>query len=170
LAIYLDTNVICRWRSFGELERIALSIAADQLGQPIIVPELVAVEATAIYERELIAVKARFDEAAAKLVETFDLLYAETDPQPDPAERARQWCRRLEQMCEVIAIHPPDAVYALEREIHGIPPARERSEGAKGSGARDAAIWLAIARDHGTRNEVGHLLTKDAKDFLRAGS
>jgi predicted nucleic acid-binding protein len=110
LAIYLDTNVICRWRSFGELERIALSIAADQLGQPIIVPELVAVEATAVYERELIAVKARFDEAAAKLVETFDLLYAETDPQPDPAERAWQWRRRLEQMCEVIATHPPDAV------------------------------------------------------------
>ena len=166
LAIYLDTNVICRWRSFGELERLALSIAADQLRLPIVVPELVAVEATALYERELIAAQARFDEAAAALVDAFDLLYAETEPQPDPAERARQWRRRLEEMCEVVAIHPPDAVSALEREVHGIPPARDRSGGRAGSGARDAAIWLAIVRDHGARNEVGHLLTKDVKDFV----
>lgn len=169
MAIYLDTNVICRWRSFGELERLALSIAADQLGQPIVVPELVVVEATARYERELIGVKDRYDEAAAKLVDAFDLLYAEAEPLPDPTERAGQWRRRLEQMCEVIALHPPDAVDSLEREIHGIPPARERSGGAKAAGARDAAIWLAVVRDHGARSEVGHLLTKDAKGFLEEG-
>jgi hypothetical protein len=166
IAIYLDTNVVCRWRTFGELERLALSILADQLVLPIVLPELVVVEATAHQRRDLVVSLERFEAATEELVAAFGLEYTMIEPTPDPDGRAARWRERLLEMCEVVPIHPPDAVEALEREVHGIPPARERIAKKQGMGARDAAIWLAILRDHRERGEVGHLITKDTGDFL----
>jgi len=161
--------VICRWRTFGELERLALSIVADQLGQPIVVPELVVIEATAHYRRELDTVLDSFDTATEDLTKAFNLEYTHTEPQPDPEERELAWRQRLQEMCEMVPIHPPDAVEALEREIHGVAPARERVKKKPGTGACDAAIWLSILRDHRERNEVGYFITKNVGDFLDGG-
>lgn len=158
--------MICRWRTFGELERLALSIVADQLGQPIVVPELVVIEATAHYRRELTAVLDSFEAATEDLTKAFNLEYTHTEPQPDPDERELAWRHRLLEMCEMTPIHPPDAVEALQREVHGLPPARERVKKKPGMGARDAAIWLSILRDHRERGEVGYFITKDTSDFL----
>jgi hypothetical protein len=166
VALYLDTNVIFGWRSFGELDRLALAIAADQIGQSIIVPELVVVEGAAHYRRELEAAIEEFDRAESHLTELFGLEYVHTEPQPDPDWPMAKWRERLEEMCEVIPAHPSDAALALEREIHGYPPARERVPKKPGTGARDVAIWLGILRDHRERGEMGYFLTKNTKDFL----
>jgi PIN domain-containing protein len=169
MAIYLDTNIICRWRSFGELDRLALSIAADQIGQMIRIPELVVIEASAIYERELSAAIEAFDLAAEELTKEFDLLYTETEPQPDPVGRSRSWRDHLTDLWDVVPLDPADAVLALEYEVNGRPPARERVPKKKGSGARDAAIWLSILRDHQARDEESYFLTKNTKDFFDDG-
>jgi len=42
VAIYLDTNVMYGWHTFAELDRLALTILASELGQEIIIPSLVA--------------------------------------------------------------------------------------------------------------------------------
>jgi len=143
-----------------------LSIVADQLNQQIVVPELVVVEATAHYRRELHAVRERFQVASTDLAEAFNLEYVHSEPQPDPDGREQVWRQRLLDMCEMLPTDPSDAVKALEREVHGIAPARERREGKPGVGARDAAIWLAVLRDHLQRNETGHFITKNTKDFF----
>lgn len=129
-------------------------------------PELVVIEATAHYGRELTTVLESFEVATESLTKAFNLEYTHTEPQPDPDERELAWRQRLLEMCEMVPIHPPDAVEALEREIHGVAPARERVRKRPGTGARDAAIWLSILRDHRERNEVGYFITKDVGDFL----
>ena len=49
----------------------------------------------------------------------------------------------------------------------GIAPARRTEK--SGVGARDAAIWLAIARDHAGRGEEGHFISED-RDFIKGGA
>ena len=166
MAVYLDTNVIYGWRTFGELDRLALSTAADQIGQSIVIPELVVIEAAAHYQRDLEAAIDSFDRAEAQLIELFELEYIHTEPQPDPDQRMIKWRERLDEMCEVIPTDESDAVLALKREVQGHPPARERVQGKPGAGARDAAIWLSILRDHRERDEPGYFLTKNTKDFF----
>lgn len=166
MAIYLDTNVICRWRTFGELDRLALSIIADQIDQAIVIPEFVVVEACAHYERELQSAIEQFDRAEEQLSELFDLEYVHVEPQPDSDLWVTKWRERLEEMCEVTPTKASDAVLALEYEVRGRAPARERVPGKPGIGARDAAIWLAILGDHNERGEPGHFLTKNTKDFF----
>jgi hypothetical protein len=124
------------------------------------------VEATAHHHRDLLSTLEGFEAATEEVVRAFDLDYTMTEPVPDPDARSAQWRERLLEMCEMVPVHPPDAVEALEREIHGTPPARERVARKKGMGARDAAIWLAVVRDHRERGEAGYFITKDTGDFL----
>jgi hypothetical protein len=78
------------------------------------------------------------------------------------------WRERLERLAEVLPLEESDAAEALRREINGIPPARRDGSAKAGTGARDAAIWLAVRRDHRRRGEEGHLISSDA-DFGEQG-
>jgi hypothetical protein len=124
------------------------------------------IEAVAHYQRDLKTAIDSFDRAEAQLLELFELEYIHTEPQPNQHGRLIKWRERLDELCEVIPIDASDAVLALSREVQGHPPARERVQGKPGAGARDAAIWLSILRDHRERDEPGYFLTKNTKDFL----
>jgi hypothetical protein len=74
MAIYLDSNVLYPWRTFTELDRVAVSIVASQTKQFILVPWLVAEEAQAHYRRSLEGTVARLDSAISDVNRVFDEL------------------------------------------------------------------------------------------------
>lgn len=171
MAIYLDANILYPWRSFTELDRVALSIVARQLGQEIYVPEVVAREARAHYRRSLQAAEAAFDAASAHLDRKFGQHFDPIlEPAPDIDERLDTWERGLRELATVLPLHADDARAAFEREIDGKKPAKLRpEEDSGGGGGRDAAIWLTILRDLATREEDGYLLSTNHRDFGQAG-
>jgi PIN domain len=165
MAIYLDSNVLYPWRKFTELDRVAVSIVASQTKQVILVPWLVAEEACAHYRRSLETAVARLDSAISDVNHTFDELEdVWFDPIPNVDRQLESWRERLDRMAETIPPVAEDAVEALRREVWGIAPARRTDK--SGVGARDAAIWLAIARDHAGRGEEGHFISED-RDFIK---
>lgn len=166
MAIYLDTGVICRWRNFDTFDRLALSIAADQLDQQIVVPELVVEEAMAHRERDLIGVIDRFHKAEGELKSHFGVDDVHSEPAPDVGRQMRDWLQQLEGFGDVLSMNPADMMRALKREVRGQAPAKARTPNKPGSGARDAAIWLAALSDHRSQDETGFFVTTNSKDFL----
>jgi hypothetical protein len=156
------------WRTFAELDCLGLSIVARQIGQRIRVPEIAADETEAHYRRSLQETLNRFRNAEKDLTDDFNLEYVHVEPDPRPDDLVTEWRRRLRMLAEEVPHHSDDAVEALRREIHGRPPAR-RAPKKPGIGARDVAVWLAILRDHVSRDEVGHLLSKDFGAFGKDG-
>lgn len=166
VAIYLDANVIYPWRTFSELRRLALSIVAGQLGQEVVIPSLAADEAEQHLSRALDEAIEQFDRAADKLRDLFgpdQEVYAE--PSPWAPAVLRVWRQRLVELGRVVPLGADDAHRALAREVTGTPPARPRTGKGSGGGARDAAIWLTVVRDHLSREEDGHFITADKRDF-----
>lgn len=166
MAIYLDSNVLYPWRTFSELDRVAVSIVASQTKQFILVPWLVAEEAGAHYRRSLEKAVTRLESAVGDVNRMFDELEdVDFDPIPDIDRQVASWQERLDAMAKTIPPLAEDAVEALRREVWGVAPARRTQK--KGEGARDAAIWLSIVRDHAARGESGHFITEDTDFTLR---
>jgi hypothetical protein len=166
MAIYLDSNVLYPWRTFTELDRVAVSIVAAQTTQFVLVPWLVAEEARGHYRRSLEKAVARMNSAISDVNRMFDELDdVGFDPIPDIDHQVESWQERLDVMAKTIPPVAEDAVEALRREVWGVAPARRTEK--KGVGARDAAIWLSIVRDHAERGEAGHFITEDADFILR---
>jgi hypothetical protein len=173
MAIYLDANVLFPWRSFTELDRVALTIVASQIKQRIVVPEIAAAEGEANYRRSLERGVGRLEAAHRDLNRLFDRdepLHLEgvwVDGHVDT------WRERLEILGDVLPAAGDDAIEALRREARRVPPARPQLDGKGadkgGRGARDCAIWLAVVRDHLSRTEEGHFITSDVTDFLSEG-
>lgn len=173
MAIYLDANVLHPFRRFTELDRVALSIVAGQIKQVIFVPSVVADEAEAHYQRSLERALGRLESAKSDVRRVFDEPDAVAEPDPWVDDYVDIWRQRLGILARLLPLHGDDAIKALHREAWGIPPAKRRVDGKGedkgGAGARDAAIWLTVARNHSTRREEGHFITGDAKDFLVEG-
>lgn len=148
------------------MELLALSIIGDQLGQSIVVPELVLSESLAYYGRELDAIIENFEGAEEALLSAFETDYVHTEPWPDRDERLNLWREQLLETLALLPLDPADAVAAFQREVAGVPPARKRIPKKPGVGGRDAAIWLSILRDHQQRDETGYFVTKNTSDFL----
>ncbi len=171
MAIYLDANILWSWRTFNEVDRLALSIVAHQTGQAVRLPEIVAREAEEHYRRSLVEAVERHDSAVQDLAAKFDLeIDVHLEPTPWVPDAVDTWRQRLEQVAEVVPTHPSDAVAALEREIVGRPPTKERQKGKAGAGARDAAIWLTVLRDHCSRGEPSVFVTANKQDFATDGA
>jgi hypothetical protein len=173
VAIYLDANVLWSWRTFEELDRVAVSIIATQTGQQIRVPKLAAVEAEANLTRILTSFHAQWEAASTKLEAAFELSSIHAEPAPDVDSRVLIWRERLPRFVTVFDVDGDVALEALEREAWGTPPARrvglEKGKDRGGVGARDAAIWLAIAKDHAGRGEESHFISANVKDFAPSG-
>lgn len=170
MAIYLDANVLWSWRTFDEADRLALSIVAHQLGQKIFVPAIAAREAEETHRRKLTESLRSYHAAVDQLHRWFDVdFHAELEPQLDVADAVYIWRRRLGLLAEVIPTDAADAVEALEREIVGRPPTKQRVPKKAGSGARDAAIWLTVLRHHRNAAEAGIFVTKNSHDFASDG-
>lgn len=166
MAIYLDANVLWSWRTFTEVERLAVSIVARQLGQGVFVPSIAAREAEEDYRRSLENALADVEQARTTVERRFDMeVELLLEPWPDVDGKVETWRRRLSELATILPLHDEDAHAALDREITGTPPARSREPHKPGRGGRDAAIWLTIARHHAASAEEGHFLTKDRGDF-----
>jgi hypothetical protein len=170
VAIYLDANILWSWRTFEEVNRLALSIVAHQIGQQVFVPEVAAREAEETYRRSLQTAIARYDTAMHELRRKFDEDFAAVlEPQPCVPAAVDGWKTRLAELADVIPTEPVDAVEALEREIVGRAPAKARAKEQPGAGARDAAIWLTVLRHHREMDEPGAFITKNSEDFAKDG-
>lgn len=171
MAIYLDANILWSWRTFSEIDRLALSIVAHQTGQAVYLPEIAAREAEEHYRRSLVEAVERHESAAHDLAAKFDQeIDVHLEPTPWVPDAVETWRQRLEQVAEVVPTDPSDAVAALEREIVGRPPTKERQKGKPGAGARDAAIWLTVLRDHRSRGEPSVFVTANKQDFATDGT
>jgi hypothetical protein len=162
MAIYLDSNVLWSWRTFTEVERLAVSIVARQLGQSVFVPSIVAREAEEDHRRALEKSLDVMEQAQSTIERLFATeVHPEAEPWPDVDDAVETWRRRLEEFATILPLYDEDAHAAFDREITGTPPAKPRDPGKAGRGGRDAAIWLTVARHHSTSGEDGHLLSKD---------
>jgi hypothetical protein len=162
MAIYLDANALWSWRTFAEGDRLAVSIVARQLGQEVLIPWIAAREAEAEYRRSLQDAIDELDRAFNSLERRFDSSFDRSAlPRPRVDFYVEIWQRRLEEFAVILPKDEGDALKALEREISGTPPAAPRTPRKPGRGARDAAIWLSIARHHTSTAEEGHLLSSD---------
>lgn len=166
MAIYLDTNVLRGWTTFTELNRLAISIVAGQLNQPLVLPEIVAHEAEAAFGRELQSAVDTYEAAERTLQALFRVEYTHVEPYPDVQSRLAAWRALRDEVFHIASMQPDDAVEGLRREIHGAPPAKSRRSGKPGAGARDVALWLTLVRDHRERGEESHFVTTDHADFL----
>ena len=78
---------------------------------------------------------------------------------PNPAETAQLWREELETRFKILELDPNDAKEALFREANRVPPAR------KGSGGRDAAIWLTARRHQQDYAETMFFVSANTEDF-----
>jgi PIN domain-containing protein len=166
MAIYLDANVLYPWLRFTELDRLAVSIVAHQLGQEVLIPAVAVLEAEEDLRRRLREELDKLEGAEESLRRiTGEIVDVFTEPTPDVDGQVEMWRERLEEFATVLPLADEDAQQALRREIEGRRPARPREKGKHGAGGRDAAVWLTLLRDHGQRGEQGHLLSGDKKAF-----
>jgi hypothetical protein len=106
----------------------------------------------------------RIETAETKLMSEFEQTFdVNVEPLPNIDAALASWRERFGQIGGELPLDPGDAVEAHRREAWRVPPAREGKDG--GIGARDAAIWLTVVRDHCARDEEGHFLTRNTKDF-----
>jgi hypothetical protein len=170
VAIYLDANILIKWRRWSHLERVAVSIASQQMKQLVVVPEMAADEAEAYLARSLQAAEGELRKAQRAVNELFDRP-ALFETYPDVSSIVNDWSQSLMELF-VVKTHPSGAAeQALRREVLRLAPARptfnSKSEEDGATGARDALIWLTILDDMRERDEPAHLITSN-KDFVGA--
>jgi hypothetical protein len=171
VSIYLDANILWPWRTFDEIDRLALSIVASQIGQRIFVPEVAAKEAAAHYRRSLEEALGEYESALQSLRKKFGDEFAEHEQLGPGVEQAVEaWESRLRDLAEILPTRPEDALEGLHREISGTPPAKKRVPKKPGAGARDVAIWLTILGHHRRANEPSVFITKNKDDFASGGA
>jgi len=155
--IYLDTNVFPRNGNFDNLEFSVLVALARETGHDLVVPELVANEATS---QRLRTIEAAFDvlQRAHRDARTFASIPILPDL-PVPGELAREFRRELESLCRIVSMPEGAGEEALRRETFRLRPARE------GKGARDVAIWLTVKSAHEATGAEGYFVSQNIKDF-----
>jgi PIN domain len=162
MAIYMDANALWSWRTFTEVDRLAVSIVARQLGQQVFIPWIAAREVEEEYRRSLEDATDSLNRAHETLERRFNMEFElDLEPWPDIEDQVMVWRRHLDELALRLPLHDDDARTAFEREITGAPPAAPRVPRKAGRGGRDAAIWLTIARHHTEAKEQGHLLSAD---------
>ncbi len=156
MAIFLDTNVL-PWRGSGDSVRFAtIPILAGELGQEVLVPDLVLEEAVACRQREIESVLEKLRSTHKKAQVYADMPELEL---PSAAELSRQW--RAQFMTKAKIVKAPNGALeeAINREINRIRPTRN------GRGARDAIIWITVKSVHKKRSEVGYFVSENKADF-----
>ena len=156
MAIFLDTNVLPWQGSVDSIRFAIVPILAQEIGQEVMVPEIVLEEACRLHQQKIEDVFSKYKSIYKEVS-----YYAEV-PEftlPSSQDLTQTWKASLLSKVKVIPI--PEAIFseAIYREIHRKPPARE------GRGARDAAIWLTIKNTHNQSVGVGYFVSQNTKDF-----
>src|SRR5438128_338455 len=129
MAIYLDANVLCSWKTFAEIEKVALMIVAQQIQQRVIIPEVAAWEAEAYFRRELERAVRDLSKAEKAIREAFKGQEITHAAPLDVDVRVTQWRDELSKFAETIHLHEADAAEAYKREAFGLPPGKRRLDG-----------------------------------------
>ncbi|SFE61324.1 hypothetical protein SAMN04487819_11835 [Actinopolyspora alba] len=140
----------------GALTSALLRIASAK-GMEVCLPEVVVDESTAKREELADAAISKIRQASIEASKYFDLepMYV-----PDAVDAANEWRRELEAKFRVLPLSSDIAVTALWREIFRKPPAH------KGKGARDAAIWLIVARHNAnSHGDETYFVSSNVNDF-----
>jgi PIN domain len=156
-SIYLDTNILPQYGNLDSLEFSILVALAGEMGYELVVPELVADEATS---KRLRTIEAAFDvfQRAHRDARIFASIPLFPDL-PVPGELAREFRRKLEALCRIASMPEGAGEEALRRETFRLRPARE------GKGARDVAIWLTVKSAHEASGVEGYFISDNVKDF-----
>src|SRR5687767_12928443 len=109
MAIYLDANILHSWKTFAEVERVALTIVAQQIQQRVLIPDVAAWEAEAHYRRELERAEQGLKRAHKGVVEAFRGEVIAPVPPLDVEGRVSHWRDQLSQFAEAIRLEQSDA-------------------------------------------------------------
>jgi hypothetical protein len=156
MAIYIDANILYRWTTFAELDRIALTIVSHQIKQHVVVPEVAAWEAEGHFRRSLESAVAGLKRAQKEANSAFKESLGQA-PLPDVEERVAAWRERLHGTFSVVPTDPKGAVEGHRREALAIHPGRrrfndrgmmleERGDATLRSGSQPSAIISAATR------------------------
>jgi hypothetical protein len=166
MAVYLDANVLCRWARVG-LEAAALRLVATyELRQPLLVPSLAISEAEHFHRRQVERLLKERRDADRHLSAYLETPLGQVDLNVDDV--IARWRAAVVARVQTIEVSGEHAAEALTREVLRRAPAREGADGS-GEGARDAAIWVAVLRNHvdAERPEPSHFISAD-KHFNKA--
>ena len=154
MAIYFDANLLRD--GLTSLWAAAVRAVGRAHKLEIAVPQLVLDEVRSNRQRLIEQRAAQIETAIAFGSGLFKVPIFD---RPHPGRLAAEWVHEIQKMVRLIPASDQHAAEALRRELERVPPARESA--GRGMGARDCAIWLAIAEDHRSRSEDGYLLSAD---------
>jgi predicted nucleic acid-binding protein len=160
--IILDTNVLSRHGSLTGPTVALVRAIAEKTGHTLALPAIVVEEAVAELARELSRQWDKTKTAAEALAQFFPGYRID---QPDLAQRVQQWRTDLTQSFTILDPPSDAANEALRREAHRIAPTRAGAE--RGSGARDALIWLTVLEAYRREPADGatYFVTNNSRDF-----
>lgn len=157
MLIVLDTNLIPRKGTLRNVEIATILRVAHALGARAAITQTVLAESVSARRREFQKSLDEYDRATQRLSE----YHAVTPAYIASADLvAAEWEAQLRATFEVLELQGEDAIEALEREASRIKPVK-----VDGTGARDAAIWLAVKRSHLSGSDVTHFASNNSADF-----
>jgi hypothetical protein len=169
--IVLDTNQLERQSIHSHFIAL-LKILAKSTNNTLALPEVAYNEHCAHYEHRL---RRAYSQESKARNELHDLLRAASDDGAfhyfseteldEPLEKTLSTYRaKLLGIFTLIKLDGPSAIEALRREAWRVAPA-STSFDSKGSGARDAAIWLSLLNESVRLNETIYLVSADKAAF-----
>src|SRR6266536_537753 len=161
--IVLDTNALRGMSLNGPqmsvLQRITLS-----RGHELCIPRIVYEEYVSSKAREIEEAKRQFQVAHTRLFGLYP--YAAPTPRnlPDPKQIADEYYGRgLSEIFLILESTPSASVEALLREAHRRAPAKVA--GGRGTGARDALVWLTIIENKPSSELPVYFVSNDKDAF-----
>jgi hypothetical protein len=169
--IVLDTNQLDR-HSFDSSYMAILKILAHLTNNKLALSEVTYNEHCAHYENQLRRLYAQEEKARREISDLVKPLGDWRVSSRVPSERVNEsatkdrqsYEKKILEIFELITLDGASAVEALRREAWRIPPA-STSFDVKGSGARDAAIWLSLANESVKLSEVIFFVSSDKQAF-----
>lgn len=156
MSVFLDTSVLPRRGRLRTPIIDALLRIASRLELRVCLPEVVLEESVAARHRES-------ETAFQTLLETFNAASKFFSMQPiyipDSSEAELAWRHELEGSFEIVGLDSSDASASLIREVKRLRPT------ADGRGARDAAIWLTVVRQHLNSDGTTYFVSSNTADF-----
>jgi len=162
MLIVLDTNVLPRQ---GKVETVMISTilrVASALGARVSITETVLHESVNARMEEATRAVDQHPQALAKLSR---LSHVQPYYVPSVEQIVSSWREQLLAAFEILELHGDDAREALQREASRRKPAK-----VGGTGARDAAIWLCVKREHSVDPTTTHFVSANTEDFAASRS
>jgi hypothetical protein len=171
--IILDTNQLDR-HSLDSSFMALLKMLSNSTGHALAISEVTYNEHCAHYEYRLRRACSQAARSRSELDELLKVSHVEEEegiasfvrgPSDEDVEAASSaYKSRLLSIFRLIELSGPSAIEALRREAWRVAPA-STSFDTKGSGARDAAIWLSLIGASAGSTETVYFISSDRRAF-----